>query len=55
MTPALPERPRPRKHCDGCGVPILTAVKPVKRATGRRVCRDCAEFETGLVSPDWDC
>ncbi len=55
MTPALPERPRPRKRCDGCGVPILTAVKPVKRATGRRVCRDCAEFETGLVSPDWDC
>ena len=54
MTPALPERPRPRKHCDGCGVPILRAVKPVKRATWRRVCRDCAEFETGLVSAEWD-
>jgi hypothetical protein len=55
MTPALPERPRPRKCCDGCGVQIIRAFKPVKKTTGRRVCLDCAEVETGKVSPDWDC
>ncbi len=54
MTPALPERPRPRKHCDGCGVTLLRAFKPLKKQTGRRVCRDCAELEAGKVSADWD-
>jgi len=54
MTPALPERPRPRKQCDGCGVQIIRAFKPVKKTTGRRVCLDCAELETGQVSAEWD-
>jgi hypothetical protein len=54
MTPALPERTRPRKHCEGCGVTLLRAFKPVKKSTGRRVCLDCAELETGTVSAEWD-
>ena len=55
MTPATQEQPRPHRRCDGCGVQIIRAYRPVKKQTGRRVCLDCAEVETGKVSPDWDC
>jgi hypothetical protein len=57
MTPAAQEAPRPRRRrvCDGCGGPITRAFRPMKKATGRRLCLDCGEFESGRVSPDWDC
>ena len=57
MTPATQDAPRPRRRkvCDGCGGPIIRAFSPMKKATGRRLCLDCGEFESGRVSPDWDC
>jgi len=54
MTPATQETPRPRRRCDGCGVTFIRAYRPLKKQTGRRVCLDCAELETGKVSAEWD-